>query len=110
MWHCSCACLKNELCFVNAKVGLGLNFDLFKQSNKDGVINSLSTVNKTELPLAIHCGQQVGSLYLVETVKISGKILSSSLSSLSLNILNKLSSSYFYVSSHFSFFFVFYFL
>ena len=30
---------KNELCFVNAKVGSGLTFYLFKQPNKDGVIN-----------------------------------------------------------------------
>ena len=72
---------KNELCFVNAKVGLGLTFDTFKESNKDDIINSLSIANKTEMPITIQRGQQVGSLYLVETVKIPGNVLSSSLSS-----------------------------
>ena len=66
---------------MNAKVGLGLTFDLFKQSNEDGIINSLSIVNKTETPVTIQHRQQVGSLYLVETVKIHGNVLSSSLSS-----------------------------
>ena len=93
---------KNELCFVNAKVGSGFTFDLFIESNKDGTINSLSIANKTEMPITIQRGQQVGSLYLVETVEIPGNILSSSLSS-SLNLSNKLSSSYFFVSNSFDF-------
>ena len=93
---------KNELCFVNAKVGSGFTFDLFKESNKDGIINSLSIANKSDMPITIQRGQQVGSLYLVETVKIPGNVLSSSLSS-SLNLSNKLSSSYFFVSNSFDF-------
>ena len=36
---------KNELCFVNAEVGSGFTFDLFEQSNKYGVIYSLSNAN-----------------------------------------------------------------
>ena len=43
---------KNELCFVNAKVGSGFTFDLFEESNKDG-INSNSIFNKTKLSLTI---------------------------------------------------------
>ena len=43
----------DELCFVNAKAGLGLLFNVFEQSNQDSVINSLSIVNKTELPITI---------------------------------------------------------
>ena len=81
MWCSYLSVPKNELCFVNAKIGLGLTFDLFEQSNKDGIIKSLSIVNKSDLPLAIQRGQQVGSLYLVETVNFPGNILSSSLSS-----------------------------
>ena len=61
---------RHELFFVNAKAGLGLSFNVFKQSNQDGVINSLSMVNKTETPITIQRGQQVGSLHLVETVNI----------------------------------------
>ena len=93
---------KNELCFVNAKVGLGFTFNLFEESNKDGIINSLSIANKSDMPITIQRGQHVGSLYLVETVEIPGNVLSSSLSS-SLNLLNKLSSSYFFVSNSFDF-------
>ena len=77
--HVPVAC--DELCFVNAKVGLGLLFNVFEQSNQDGVINSLSIVNKTELPITIQRSQQVGSLRLVETVNISYNVLNSSLSS-----------------------------
>ena len=91
--HMPVAC--DELCFMNAKAGLGLFFNFLEQSNQDAVINSLSIVNKTELPLAIQCGQQVGSLYLVETVKIPGNVLSSSLCS-TFNLLNKLSSCLFF--------------
>ena len=72
---------RDELCFVNAKAGLGLLFNVFEQSNQDGVIHSLSIVNKTELPITIQRGQQVGSLHLVETVNIPGHVLNSSLSS-----------------------------
>ena len=43
--HVPIAC--DELCFVNAKVGLGLLFNVFEQSNQDSVINSLSFFNKT---------------------------------------------------------------
>ena len=60
----------DEICFVNGKAGLGLLFNVFEQSNQDGVINSLSIVNKTELPITIQHGQKVGSLHLVETVNI----------------------------------------
>ena len=56
----------DELCFVNTKAGLGLLFNVFEQSNQDGVINSLSMVNKTELPITIQRRQQVGSLHLVK--------------------------------------------
>ena len=89
---------------MNAKVGLGFTFDLFEESNEDGMINSLSIVNKSDSPLTIQRGQQIGSLYLVETVNIPGNVLSSSLSSsTSLNLSNKLSSSYFFVSNSFDF-------
>ena len=95
---------RDKLCFVNAKAGLGLLFYVFEQSNQDGVINSLSMVNKTELLITIQRGQQVGSLHLVETVNILGNVLNSSLSSSStLNPLNKVSSSCFFVSSSFDF-------
>ena len=63
---------------MNAKAGLGLFYNVFEQSNKDGVINSLSITNKSELPITVQCGQQVGSLNLVETVKIMGNILNTS--------------------------------
>ena len=53
---------KNELFFLNAKVGLGFTFDLYEQSNKYGVINSLSIVNKSNSPITIQHGQQIGSL------------------------------------------------
>ena len=60
---------KNELCFVNAKAGLGFTFDLFEESNKDGIINSLSIANKSDMLITIQRRQQVGSFYLMETVK-----------------------------------------
>ena len=61
-------------------------------------------VNKTESPITIQRGQQVGLLHLVKTVDIPGNVLNSSLSSsLTLNPLNKVSSSYFFVSSSFDF-------
>ena len=44
---------RDELCFVNAKAGLGILFNVFKQSNQDGILNSFSIVNKTELPITI---------------------------------------------------------
>ena len=44
---------KNELCFVNAKVGAGFTFDFFKEINKDGIINSLSIANKSDMPITI---------------------------------------------------------
>ena len=87
---------------MNAKVGLKFTFDLFKESNKDGIINSLSIDNKTEMPITIQRGQQVGSFHLLETVKIPGNVLGSSLSS-SLYLSNKISSSYFFVSNSFNF-------
>ena len=76
------------LCFVNAKAELGLLFNVFKQSNQDGLINSLSIKNKTKLPITVQRGQEIGNLYLVETVKIPGNVLSTS----SLSTLNKFSS------------------
>ena len=48
---------KFKLCFVNAKVGLGLTFDLFKQSNENGVINSFSIAKKSNSPVTIQRGQ-----------------------------------------------------
>ena len=33
---------RDELCFVNAKARLGLSFNVFEQSNKDGAIFYLS--------------------------------------------------------------------
>ena len=94
----------DELCFVSAKAGLGLLFNVLTQSNQDGVINSLSIVNKTEFPITIHCSQQVASLHLLETVDIPGNVLNFSLSSsLTLNSFKKVSSSYFFVSSSFDF-------
>ena len=38
----------DELCFVNAKAGLSLLFNVLEQSNQQCIINSLSIVNKTE--------------------------------------------------------------
>ena len=58
------------------------------------------------MPLTIQHGQQVGSLYFLETVKIPSNVLSSSLS-FTLNISNKISSSYFFVSNSFDFFSLF---
>ena len=81
MWCSSCPVACEELCFENTKAGLGLLLNVFEQSNQVGVINSLSIVNKTELPITIQLGQQVGSLHLAETVNILGNILNSSLSS-----------------------------
>ena len=66
--HCPVPC--DELCFVDSKVELGLSFNVFEQSNKDGAINYLSIQNKTELHLTIQRRQQIGTLYLEETVKI----------------------------------------
>ena len=43
--HVPIAC--DELCFVNSKAGLGLLFNVFEQSNLDGVINSLNIANNT---------------------------------------------------------------
>ena len=63
-----CPILQEELCFVNNKAGSGIVFNVFEQSNQDGKINSLSLVNKTDLPITIQPGQQVGSLHLAETV------------------------------------------
>ena len=65
----------NELCFVNTKAGLGLLFNVFEQLNQGGTVKSLSAVNKTELPITIQHGQQVRSLYLMETVKILSNVL-----------------------------------
>ena len=45
MVHVPVAC--DELCFLNTKAGAGLLFNVFEQSNKNGVINSLSVINKT---------------------------------------------------------------
>ena len=95
---------RDELCFVNAKAGLGLSFNFFEQSNEDGVINSLSITNKSESPITVQRGQQVGSLHLVETVEIPGNVLNTSnSSSITLNRLNKFSSPYFFASSSFDF-------
>ena len=47
---------RDELCFVNTKAGSSLLFNVFKQSNKDGVINSLSITNKSELPVTVQRG------------------------------------------------------
>ena len=47
---------RDPLFFMNTKAGLGLLFNFFEQSNQDGVINSLSIVNRTELPFTIQCG------------------------------------------------------
>ena len=55
--------------------------------------------------MTIQHRQKVGSLHLVETVDIPGNVLNSSLSfSSTLNTLNKVSSSYFFVSYSFDFF------
>ena len=43
----------DELCFMNAKAELGLFFNVFEQSKKEGVINSLSIINRPELPFTI---------------------------------------------------------
>ena len=48
---------RDKLCFVNTKAGMGLLFNFFKQSNQDGIINSLSIVNKNELHITIECSQ-----------------------------------------------------
>ena len=65
-----CPVLQEERCFVNSKAGSGLMFNVFEQSNQDGVINSLSIRNKTKLPITVQRGQIIGNLYLVETVEI----------------------------------------
>ena len=68
---------RDEICFVNAKAGLGLLYNFFEQSNQYGVINSLSIVNKTEFHITIQHRQQVRSLHLMETVNIPRNILNS---------------------------------
>ena len=68
------------------------------------MINSLSITNKSELPVTVQRGQQIGSLLLVETIKIPGNVLNTSnSSSITLNRLNKFSSPYFFASSSFDF-------
>ena len=80
---------RDKLCFENAKVGLSLLFNVFEQSYEDGVINSLSITNNSELPVTVQRGQLVRSLYLVETVKIRGNVLNTSNSfSITLNCFN----------------------
>ena len=67
--------------------------------NEDGIINSLSIRNKTKLPITVQRSQEIGNLYLVETVELPGNVLSTS----SLSTSNKFSSSYFFVSSSLNF-------
>ena len=55
---------KNKLYFVNTKVGLGFTFNLLKQPNKDIIINSLSSVNKSMLPITIQHEQQLDLCFL----------------------------------------------
>ena len=99
----------DELCFVNAKAELGLLFNVFEQSNKDGVINSLSIAKKSKLPVTVRLGQQAGSLYLMETVKIPSNILNTSDSPTNtLNSFIEFCSPYFYVSYLFYFSFLLY--
>ena len=84
---------------MNSRAGSGLMFNIFEQSNQAGIINSLSIRNKTKLPITVQRGQEIGNLYLAETVEIPGYVLSTS----SLGTLNKFSSSYFFVSSSLNF-------
>ena len=77
----------------------GLMFNVFLQSNKDGVINSLYIRNKTKLPMTVQHGQDIVNLYFVENVKIPGIVLSTS----SLSTLSRLGSSYFFISSSLNF-------
>ena len=84
---------------MNSKAGLVLMFNDIEQSNQDGIINSLSIRNKTKLPITVQHSQEIGSLYLVETIEISGNVLSTS----SLSTLNEFSSLYFFVSSSLNF-------
>ena len=53
-----CPVPQEELCFVSKAV-LGLIFNVFNQSNQDGVINSLSIRNKTKLPITVQSGQEI---------------------------------------------------
>ena len=96
-----CPVPQEELCFVNSKAGLGLMFNIFEQSNQDGVINSLSIRDKTKLPIAVQRGQEVGNLHLIVTVEIPGNVLSTS----SLSTSDKLRSSYFNCFFFFELFF-----
>ena len=67
--------------------------NVFEQLNQDSVINSLSIRNKTKLPITVQCNQEIGILYLVETVEKPGNVLSIS----SLSTSNKSSSLFFFI-------------
>ena len=51
-------------------------FNVFEQSNQDGMTNSLGIRNKTKSPIIVQKGLEIGNLYLVETFKIPGNVLS----------------------------------
>ena len=88
--HVPVAC--DELCFVNAQSGLGLLIKNFRQSNKDGVLNFLSIINKTKLLITIQRRQQVGLLHLKKMLIPGFFFISSFSSSLTLNTFDKVSS------------------
>ena len=85
-----CPVKESEICYVKGKVGLGLSFDVFEESNVDGQVSPLSITNKTNSSITLNCGQQIGELHLMETIDIPGNVISSS---------NKFDSSYFATSS-----------
>ena len=60
-------------------------FNVFEQSNQNGVINLHSIRNKTKLPITIQCSQEIGNLYHVETLERPGNVSSNSFLSTSHN-------------------------
>ena len=90
-----CPVKKHELCYVNSAAGSGLLFNVFEEANQDGQINSIRIINKTDKPITVQRGQQIGNLFLVETVNILGNVILSN----SANLVNRYTSSYFVSSS-----------
>ena len=72
---------KNELCSVNAKVGLGFTCDLFEHSNKDVIDFFFIHFKKSKLPFTINADNKLDLCILWKPSSIPGYVLNSSLSS-----------------------------